>query len=114
MPSASSPASSPAPPPLGFASLSALLLALTLGGTGCGSTPKADTFDAAVAAGERPVAMRGDMPYFGGRLNASVTISRGVGRGNGVVKGHKSGVSPTEGEKLDADSYSAYMQARGA
>lgn len=93
----------------------ALLLALLLGGAGCGTTPKGDTFDAAVAAGERPVAMRGEQAYFGGALNATITISRGVGRGSGPGrKGHKSSDSPMEGERLDADSYSAYMQARGA
>jgi len=104
-----------APFPLGYAVTSTLLFALVLGGAGCGTTPKADSFDAAVAAGERPIAMEGSMLYFGGTLNATVTISRGVGRGSGGGgKGHKGGTNPMEGEKLDADSYTAYVQARGA
>jgi hypothetical protein len=103
--------------PLGLTAASALLLAFALGGAGCGTKPKADSFDAAVAAGERPVAMRGETAFFGGQLNALVTISRGVGRGGngGGGKGHHGGgLSPNEGERLDADSYGAYMQARGA
>jgi hypothetical protein len=104
------PSSAPHP---ALALSSAVLLACALGGAGCGTKPKADSFDAAVAAGERPVAMRGDALYFGGRLNATVTISRGVGRGgHGGGKNHQG--AENDGERLDADSYTAYVQARGA
>jgi len=100
--------------PSGRAVASALLLVLALGGAGCGTKPKGDSFDAAVAGGERPVAMRGEMVFFGGQLNATVTISRGVGRGGGGGKGKKAGENPAEGERLDEDSYNAYIKARGA
>jgi hypothetical protein len=91
------------------------LFAAALAVTGCGTKPKADSFDAAVAAGERPVAMTGNSLFFGSQLSATVTISRGVGRGGmGSRKGHKNGSEPAEGERLDADSYAAYIQARGA
>ena len=102
--------------PFGLSVNPALLAALALGLAGCGTTPKADTFDAAVAAGERPVAMTGDTAFFEGQLHATVTISRGIGhgtRGSGK-KGHKDGDSPMEGEKLDQESYGAYLQARNA
>jgi hypothetical protein len=103
------------PSRLGLSVTSALLAVLALGVAGCGTTPKADTFDAAVAAGERPVAMTGSTVFFGGELHATVTISRGIGRGTkGGKKGHKAGDSPMEGERLDEDSYSAYLQARNA
>jgi hypothetical protein len=103
------------PSSLGLSVTSALLAALALGVAGCGTTPKADTFDAAVAAGERPVAMTGSTVFFGGELGATVTISRGIGHGTGGGrKGHKSGDSPMEGERLDGDSYGAYLQARNA
>lgn len=103
------------PSPLGLSVTSALLAALALGVAGCGTTPKADTFDAAVAAGERPVAMTGSTVFFGGELGATVTISRGIGHGTkGGKKGHKNSDSPMEGERLDGDSYSAYLQARNA
>ncbi len=97
--------------------ISALLAVVALGVAGCGTKPKADTFDAAVAAGERPVAMRGETSYFGGQLVATVTISRGVGRGGALGGKHgrkAANGEAAEGERLDADSYAAYIQARGA
>jgi hypothetical protein len=56
-----------------------LLLALA----GCTHRHDTDQFAEAVAMGERPVAMKGSAAYFGGQLDATVTISRGVGKGLG-------------------------------
>jgi len=53
---------------------------LALLGPGCMHEEK-DQMTQAVLSGERPVAMAGSEPFFGGRVTARVTISRGIGRG---------------------------------
>lgn len=61
-----------------------LILAATLAfflAAGCESTPK-DTFAEAVS-GERPVAMSGSSDFFSGKITATVTVSRGLGRKSG-------------------------------
>jgi len=63
----------------------ALAVALTctaamLGASGC-MHPVDDELTTAVVTGERPVAMEGSSPFFGGKLTAKVTVSRGIGRG---------------------------------
>jgi hypothetical protein len=96
---------------LAFPAAALLLAALAVGETGCGSRPKADAFDEAVAGGERPVAMKGDALFFDGRIAATVTISRGVGHGEHMSK--KGGAFGGE-ERMDSDEINAYVRARGA
>jgi hypothetical protein len=50
--------------------------------TGCESPPK-DVFAEAAAGGEKPVAMSGAADFFAGKLTATVTVSRGIGRKGG-------------------------------
>jgi len=57
-----------------------LALAFSLAGAGCASRPP-DELAQAIAVGERPVAMKGTGVFFGGKLAATVTVSRGIGRG---------------------------------
>ncbi len=95
---------------LGLTAAALLLAALAVGETGCGSRPKADAFDEAVAGGERPVAMKGDSLFFDGQIAATVTISRGVGHG---ARTPKKGAFGGE-ERMDSDEVTAYVRARGA
>lgn len=48
--------------------------------SGCNSKPIPDPMAEAVGHGERPVAMKGTGNYFGGRITAIVTVSRGFSR----------------------------------
>jgi hypothetical protein len=63
-----------------------LALAFTLcavaiiGVAGC-AHPVDDELTKGVVAGERPVAMKGSGAFFGGKVVAEVTLSRGIGRG---------------------------------
>jgi hypothetical protein len=59
---------------------SVAVLAFAFSITGCNS-PKSDPMIEALSAGERPVAMKGADNYFDGKVSATVTISRGFGRG---------------------------------
>ena len=61
--------------PLAAACLGAILL-----GCGCNSK-QSDEMTKGVVAGERPVAMAGSEAFFGGKVTAKVTVSRGVGHG---------------------------------
>ncbi len=102
------------PTRLRYSAASALLAAVALGMAGCGTRPKDDSFDEAVATGERPVAMKGDATFFGGLLKATVTVSRGVGRGSAEGKAKLRRSDFAASERMDADEAAAYMRARGA
>lgn len=71
------------------APLSAILGVLMIAGAGCVEHRPPDELAQAVSMGERPVAMSGSGTFFGDKLTATVTISRGIGRG--VVQGKGSG-----------------------
>ncbi len=58
-----------------------LAVVLTLGMAGCGTPNPPDGLDEASAMGERPVAMQGASEFFNGEIVATVTVSRGIGRG---------------------------------
>jgi hypothetical protein len=76
--------------------LAASLAAALLSG-GCASKSD-DEMTKGVVSGERPVAMEGSAPFFGGKVIAKVTVSRGVGKG--LKSGGKRG-----GEKATYDAY---------
>jgi hypothetical protein len=79
-------------------SLAAACLALALLGGGCASKSN-DELTKGVVSGERPVAMEGSDAFFGGKVTAKVTVSRGVG------KGLKPGKRSFSGERSTYDSY---------
>lgn len=64
--------------------LSASALALLLvWGAGCRSAPiQRDLMSEDLTAGERPIAMRGEGTFLGGKLTAFATVSRGFDRGS--------------------------------
>ncbi|HEY5079201.1 MAG TPA: hypothetical protein VII43_05115 [Opitutaceae bacterium] len=60
--------------------LAAAGLVLASLGAGC-QHERVDQLTQAVESGERPVAMAGSEPFFGGKVTARVTVSRGIGHG---------------------------------
>jgi hypothetical protein len=78
----------------------ALLLA-----AGCNSHQPPDPMAEAAEAGERPVAMKGESVYFGGKLSATVTVSRGFSRNLG---------GPPRGKNADRDRRSREEDASTA
>jgi hypothetical protein len=102
-----------------FRSSAAILLAgMVFAGTGCKTPRPPDELAQAVAIGERPVAMSGTSPFFGGQLNVTVTVSRGIGRGmagggQGGGGRHKGG-APGENDAKDLDNGQmyAYLEAK--
>lgn len=66
--------------------------------------------------GERPVAMQGQTTYFDGVVAATVTVSRGVGKGAPAGGKHHGGGGgpPPDIADMDSDSQVAYLRARGA
>ncbi len=102
-----------------FGAPAAAVLGLALALTGCHGRQQ-DQFAQAVDMGERPVAMKGVGKYFGGELGATVTISRGVGRGlPGGGKGRRRGGRETDESApdlsgMDQKALVAYLSARGA
>lgn len=92
-------------PPLAAACL-ALLAA------GCEHKEK-DQITQAVLSGERPVAMAGSEPFFGGRLTARVTVSRGIGHGAKGGSKSKGGAYSQEkaNEKIAQEAYETYGDA---
>jgi hypothetical protein len=62
----------------GLPALLAASLALALGG--CAHREQ-DHLTQAVESGERPVAMAGSEPFFGGKIVVRVTLARGIGHG---------------------------------
>jgi hypothetical protein len=95
----------------------ALAAALALALAGC-EHHRPDRFAQAVDAGERPVAMRGAGDFFGGQIAATVTISRGVGRGLPAGGGGREGGRRKGGDEspdlsgMDQDAVMSYLQAR--
>jgi|CZKI01.1.fsa_nt_gi hypothetical protein len=87
-------------------SFAASCLALAFLGFGCRATP-VDEMTTAVVSGERPVAMEGSEAFFGGKVSAKVTVSRGVGSGlkQGKGGGHD---RASAGDKA---TYSAYVNS---
>jgi hypothetical protein len=90
-----------------------LLLGLAIAGGGCNSGPPTNGFDDAVAAGERPVSMSGQGLFFGGRVSAMVTLSRGVGRGSKERKYRPADPNDIMNSEDDAQSAMDYAVARG-
>ena len=78
-------------------------------GCGCRSTP-VDEMTTAVVSGERPVAMEGSEAFFGGRVTAKITVSRGVGHGLKGAKGGK-GAGRDRGNSGDKATYDAYINS---
>ncbi len=81
------------PPKTSQASRLALAITLAasaalLGAAGC-LHPIDDELTKGVVSGERPVAMEGSHAFFGGRVSAKVTLSRGIGRGLKRGKGER-------------------------
>ncbi|MGH7996275.1 MAG: hypothetical protein ACREFX_07985 [Opitutaceae bacterium] len=97
--------------PLAFTSL------LFLAGAGCASHRSTDQLAQAVTTGERPVAMEGRAEFFGGTVRATVTISRGIGRGErlngGGRHGHGHEAEMPDLQDMDEDQVNAYLRARG-
>src|ERR1035438_2487717 len=109
------------------ASAAVLLAGLVFAETGCKTPRPPDELAQAVSIGERPVAMSGAAPFFGGQMNVTVTISRGIGRGTagegpggrggsgGRRKGRGGKSADTEDfSGMDNDQAIAYMQAKAA
>jgi hypothetical protein len=88
--------------PLAAACLAAIAL-----GFGCASRGP-DELTKGIVAGERPVAMEGSDAFFGGRVTATVTVSRGVGRGLKQGKGGRS-----RGDGGEKATYDAYANSEG-
>lgn len=87
---------------------------LALLATGCASHRDRDTFAEAVSAGERPVAMRGQSNYFDGQIQATVTVSRGVGQGRAPSARGGAGGWRQDTSGMDDDQQMAYIRARAA
>jgi hypothetical protein len=92
-------------------SSASLILFGVLALVGCYSTP-VDEFATAISAGERPVAMEGSGSFFEGSILAKVTISRGVGKGNGKDVQKAQHMRSTS--DLDDDQRKAYYRSRAA
>lgn len=71
-----------------FAPLTGLVLLLA---AGCASRRPTDELASAVSQGEHPVAMRGEARFFDSQVKATITVSRGIGRGMGGGKGGPGG-----------------------
>jgi hypothetical protein len=91
--------------------------------SGCEHRSQVDQMTQAVESGERPVAMAGSEPFFGGKVTARVTVSRGIGRGfkrqkatflNGPqgFGATQNLVNEDKANEEDAEEASAYMKAR--
>jgi hypothetical protein len=93
-------------------SRAALPIALVLATAGCLGTRQPDELARAVAVGERPVAMQGTGSFFGGGILATVTISRGIGKGTGDAHngGEKAKILSIDG--MDKDEARAYVNAK--
>jgi hypothetical protein len=104
--------------PSRFPSLSVwiILAALIPALAGCASTPHQENLTSAVETGERPVSMQGSANFFEGKVSATITISRGVGRGtlNGSKAGTREKREDDDLKDLDEDSTMAYLRAKGS
>jgi hypothetical protein len=89
--------------------LAALVAVLAL--SSCNSR-QPDELAQAIAVGERPVAMAGSENFFDNTLTATITISRGIGRGTEAAKhgGDKAKILSLEG--MDKDEAAAYIVAK--
>jgi hypothetical protein len=96
----------------------ALALSWGLVGGGCSGRRPPDELAQAVKMGERPVAMLGTSTFFGGTVEATATISRGIGRGlpnQGGRKGGGNGRSEVpDVSGMDNDEAMAYIRAKTA
>ncbi len=78
---------------------------------GCDNARQPDEIARAVALGERPVAMKGTAVFFGGKIGATVTVSRGIGSGPAEgAKGANARVLETFG--MEKDDARAYINAK--
>jgi hypothetical protein len=97
---------------------SAVALAWVLAGSGCESHNPTDQLGQAVAVGERPVAMEGNVLFFGGDVSATATVSRGIGKGTFKAGSGKKGAGPhsemPDVSGMDNDEATAYYRARAA
>ena len=108
--------------PLSIA-LAAAGFALAVLGAGC-QHERVDQLTQAVEGGEKPVAMAGSEAFFGGKVTAKVTVSRGIGKGfkrqNATFTNGASGFGATRtitqedlaNEAQAQDAYADYMKTR--
>lgn len=95
----------------GFALAAGLFLA-----AGCSSYQPPDPMAEAAEAGERPVAMKGESAYFGGKIFATITVSRGFSRNLGGDPAGKSAERDRRNRREDAstsglsNSYPSYFE----
>jgi hypothetical protein len=90
-----------------LAAVSIIMLAVA----GCEHT-EPDQMARAVSAGEQPVSLEGSAAFFGGSINATVTISYGIGSGR---KGPKAGKEYTKNiSGMSYDEAEAYLKDREA
>jgi hypothetical protein len=59
-----------------------------------------DELTAGVVSGEKPFAMEGSEAFFGGTVDARVTVGRGVGRGIGKGKGERRDFADSDGRSF--------------
>lgn len=80
----------------------------------CGGPQQPDELARAVAVGERPVAMSGTAMFFGGKVGATITISRGIGHGTAAAAhgGANARVINTFG--MDKDEAQVYADSKNA
>jgi len=80
---------------------------------GCNGGPATSGFDDAVSTGERAVSMRGQAGFFGDGLNATVTLSKGVGIGSKRRKIKEPDPYSIMNSEDDQEKAVAYIVARG-
>ncbi len=91
---------------------------------GCDAHRPPDNLAQAVQMGEKPVAMEGTDTFFGGEIEVTVTVSRGIGHGtgHGGPGGHHGGGGGGGGRPpempdisgMETDDANAYMRAKMA
>jgi hypothetical protein len=93
--------------------------------TGCHNRDQVDQLTQGVESGERAVAMAGSEAFFGGKVTARVTVSRGIGRGfkrqNATFLNGPQGFGATDNlvkedqaNEQEAQEASDYMKARAS
>ena len=95
-----------------FALFGALSAVSVLSLAGCDNARQPDELARAVAVGERPVAMTGSAVFFGGKIGATVTISRGIGSGTGERGKGGDNAKVLETFGMDKDYARAYINAK--
>ena len=87
---------------------------------GCEAHRPPDNLAQAVQMGERPVAMTGTDTFFGGTVEVTATISRGIGKGLKAPKHHfgdgasRGGPEVADVGSMESDEAQAYMRSKMA